>query len=217
MVSLVQCNRRLHRQNAHCWYNQSTVQTVAEIPFVAGSVALDFVNTAEERGHPEAGDALLSPADLRLWGQRYGLLARSLPMNEAAAELERARAARELMYALLFARVHGRRPPKSELARLAELAADAYAAATLQFDEDGAVRWRWNPSRLATVRHVAVSEAVQLLDRAPSARLKQCPGDHCGWFFLDATKRGNRRWCLMRECGQEAKDERRRRKRATEK
>lgn len=193
------------------------MQTVREIAFVAGNVALDFVNTAEERGNPEAGDALLTPADLRLWGQRYGLLARSLPMHDAAAELERARAARELIYALLFARVHGRRPRKSELARLAELAADAYRAATLQIDEDGAVRWRWSPSELATVRHVAVTEAVQLLDHPPSARLKQCPGDHCGWFFLDATKRGNRRWCLMRECGQDAKDDRRRRKRAAAK
>lgn len=193
------------------------MQTVREIPFVAGNVALDFVNTAEERGHPEAGEALLTPADLRLWGQRYGLLARSLPMNDAPAELERARAARELIYALLFTRVRGRRPRKSELARLAELAAEAYAAATLQIDEDGTVRWRWSPSELATVRHVAVTEAVQLLDHPPSARLKQCPGDHCGWFFLDVTKRGNRRWCLMRECGQEAKDERRRRKRATAK
>jgi predicted RNA-binding Zn ribbon-like protein len=113
--------------------------------------------------------------------------------------------------------VQGRRPDKSALARLAELAADAYRAAALQADGDGAVRWHWSPSDLATVRHVAVTAAVQLLDYAPSARLKQCPGDHCGWFFLDATKRGNRRWCQMRECGQEAKDERRRQRRASAK
>src|SRR5690348_6678759 len=191
------------------------MQPVREMPFVGGNVALDFVNTAEERGHPEAGDSLLTPADLRLWGQRYGLLARSLRMNDARAELERARAARELIYALLLARVHGRRPGKSELAQLAELATDAYAAAELQTDADGAVRWRWSPSALATVRHVAVTEAIHLLDQPRSSRLKQCPGDRCGWFFLDSTKRGNRRWCQMRECGQEAKDQRRRRKRAT--
>jgi predicted RNA-binding Zn ribbon-like protein len=193
------------------------MQTVREMPFVGGHVALDFVNTAEERGHPEAGDSLLTPADLRLWGQRYGLLARSPRMNDAPAELERARAARELIYSLLLARVHGRRPRKSELARLAELATDAYADAELQTDADGAVRWRWSPSRLVTVRHVAVTEAIQLLDQPPSSRLKQCPGDQCGWFFLDSTKRGNRRWCQMRECGQEAKDERRRKRRATAK
>jgi predicted RNA-binding Zn ribbon-like protein len=192
------------------------VQSIREMSFVAGNAALDFVNTAEERGHPDAGDALLTPADLRVWGQRYGVLAGSLrPSGDAPAELERAREARELIYSVLLARVRGRRPRKSELARLAELAAAAYRAAALQTDADGAVRWHWSPSDLATVRHVAVTAAVELLDAEPSSRLKQCPGHHCGWFFLDATKRGNRRWCQMRECGQEAKDERRRKQRAS--
>ena len=90
-------------------------------------------------------------------------------------------------------------------------------AIEVQTDADGAVRWRWSPSELATVRHVAVTAAIHLLDQPRSSRLKQCPGDRCGWFFLDSTKRGNRRWCQMRECGQEAKDERRRMRRAAAK
>ena len=61
------------------------VQSISEMPFVADNPALDFVNTAEERGHPDADDALLSPSDLRLWGQRYGLLAGSLKLGDDAA------------------------------------------------------------------------------------------------------------------------------------
>jgi len=190
------------------------MQSIHELPFVAGHVALDFVNTAEERGHPAAADALLTPADLLTWGRRYGLIARSLKLDDHAhAELERARAARELLYALFFARTHGRPTGKRDLARLAELAADAYGAAALRVDADAGVHWRWSQSQLATIRHVVVTSAVELLQTNPSYRLKQCPGDHCGWFFLDTTKRGNRRWCQMRECGQEAKDERRRHRR----
>lgn len=183
------------------------------MPFVAGNVALDFVNTAEERGHPEAGDALRTPADLHLWGQRYGLIAKSLRLaDDAQTELERARDTRELLYALLFARVHQQPVRQNQLARLAELTTSAYRAAILRVDETGSVRWHWRPSELATIRHVAVTSAVRLL-HDPSPRLKQCPGDHCGWFFLDRTKRGNRRWCRMGECGQEAKTERRRQRR----
>ncbi len=37
------------------------MKTAAELPFIAGHVALDFVNTAEERGHPDASDALGTP------------------------------------------------------------------------------------------------------------------------------------------------------------
>lgn len=187
------------------------MQPLDEIPFVAGHTALDFVNTAEQRGHPEAGDVLLTPADLRSWGRRYGLIARSAGLgHDAHAELDRAREARELLYALFLARVRGRDLPESDLARLTAFAAEAYGAGAVRLDADGAARWHWSPIELATVRHAAVTEALELLRAPPSPRLKQCPGHHCGWFFLDRTKRGNRRWCSMSECGQDAKDERRR-------
>jgi len=183
------------------------MQSIREMPFVGGNEALDFVNTAEERGHPDAGDALATPADLRLWGVRYGLIARSPTRSkDAEAEFERAREARELLYALFFARVHDRKAPPAALARLAELGAEAYRAATLELTAEGGLRWRWSRSELATIRHTAVSSAIDLLRRPASPRLKQCPGDHCGWYFLDATKRGNRRWCSMDDCGQDAKN-----------
>ena len=187
------------------------MQPIRDIPFVGGDPALDFVNTAEERGHPEAGDVLLTPADLRLWGRRYGLLARSAKLD--AAELERARELRELLYGLFCARAHQRALSERDVVRLGELAAEAFAAGRFELDEQGRAGWHWSPSELATVRHVAVTSAAELLRAGPSPRLKQCPGDHCGWFFLDATKRGNRRWCQMSECGQEAKDARRRQRR----
>jgi predicted RNA-binding Zn ribbon-like protein len=206
-----------YRQNQHCWYTD-VVQQVSEVPFVAGDAALDFVNTAEERGHPAAGDALVTPADLCLWGQRYGLLGASVKLGEGAdEELGRARRARDLLYDVFAARAHGRPVARAQLAELAELARTAYSAARLQPADDRSIRWHWNRSDLATVRHVAVTSGVELLRTEPSPRLKQCPGDHCGWIFLDTTKRGNRRWCLMSECGQEAKSERRRaRRQATE-
>lgn len=190
------------------------MQTVAEMPFVAGHAALDFVNTAEERGHPDAGDALRTPADLRLWGYRYGLISESLPRAEdEQTELNQALEARELLYGLFLVRIEGQSPPEAQVHRLAQLAATAYDAASLRPADDGRLEWYWKRSELTTVRHVAVTSAVDLLETVPTARLKQCPGAHCGWFFLDATKRGNRRWCLMSECGQDAKDERRRARR----
>jgi predicted RNA-binding Zn ribbon-like protein len=186
------------------------MQPIDELPFIAGHVALDFVNTAEERGHPDAGDALRAPADLVLWGRRYDLLSRSIRSSDDQAELRRTLSTRELLYALFCDRAHDRAASDADLPRLASLAVDAYRAATLEPDIDGQLTWRWNRSQLATIRHVAVTAAVDLLSSQPPAALKQCPGDHCGWFFLDSTKRGNRRWCSMSECGQEAKNARRR-------
>lgn len=187
------------------------MQSLDELPFIAGHVALDFVNTAEERGHPDAGDVLRAPADLVQWGRRYDLLARSIRSSDDQAELRRALAARELLYALFSNRVHDRAASDADLRRLASLAAEAYRTAILTPISDGQLAWRWSPSELATIRHVAVTTAVNLLSSQAPAALKQCPGDHCGWFFLDTTKRGNRRWCSMSECGQDAKNARRRR------
>jgi len=192
------------------------MQSVTEMPFVAGNPALDFVNTAEERGHPDAGDALVTADDLCSWGQRYGLITGVAARDEqTTAEFEQAVEARELLYALFYARTHQRPLARPDLTRLAQLAACAYAEATVDAASDGTIRWHWDQSRLATVRHVAVTSAIDLLSTGPISRLKQCPGDHCGWFFLDTTKRGNRRWCSMSECGQEAKNRGRRKPAST--
>jgi predicted RNA-binding Zn ribbon-like protein len=190
------------------------MQSLEELPFVAGHIALDFVNTAEERGHPDAGDVLRTPDDLRRWGQRYGVIGPVLKLDtDAEAEFDLALEVRETLYELFFARAHQQPVRKGDIARLTKPAIGAYEAATLQVENDGAVRWRWSRSKLATIRHVVVTSAIALVETPPSPRLKQCPGDRCGWFFLDTTKRGNRRWCVMSECGQEAKDERRRQRR----
>jgi predicted RNA-binding Zn ribbon-like protein len=115
------------------------------------------------------------------------------------AGARRARHARELLYDVFAARVHGLPVSSRQPAELAGLARAAYKAGTLEPADDSGLQWRWNRSDLATVRHVAVISGVELLRKHPSPRLKQCPGDHCGWIFLDTTKRGNRRWCLMSE------------------
>lgn len=187
----------------------------AELPFVAGHVALDFVNTAEQRGHPDAGEFLRTVDDLRLWGQRSGVLVSNADGDAGPRELHAALEARELLYKLFLGRVRGQPAPPADLARLGVLASRAYQAASLNQVPGGRLAWSWDRSKLATVRHVAVTAAVELLSQTPTARLRQCPGDHCGWFFLDTTKRGNRRWCSMSECGQDAKTARRRERSAT--
>jgi predicted RNA-binding Zn ribbon-like protein len=184
------------------------VQSVAEIPFIAGHVALDFVNTAEGRGQEDPGEALRTAADLRQWGERRGVIAESASAGDD--ELPAALDARELLYRLFLdrSRGHGARP--KDLASLERLASGAYQAAHLDQAADGRLSWSWDRAQLSTVRYVAVASALELLSQHPAARLKQCPGDDCGWFFIDTTKRGNRRWCSMSECGQEAKTARRR-------
>jgi predicted RNA-binding Zn ribbon-like protein len=188
------------------------MQSLIELPFIAGDLALDFVNTAELRGDPLAGEALHAPSDLVEWGRRYGLLAEDVRAADAA-ELGAAVRTRELLYRVFVAHVDGAAPTPADLAQLAASVPEGYAAARLAPGPDQRLRWEWDPTRPATIRHTVAVAATELLRGDRLARLKQCPGEHCGWLFLDATKRGNRRWCSMSECGQAAKTAHRRQRR----
>jgi predicted RNA-binding Zn ribbon-like protein len=189
------------------------MQTAATLPLVGGHIALDFVNTTDE--HDPAGeDVLRTPEDLATWGARCGVLSAATPSAEGAPELARALEARGLLHDLFIARIAGAPPATACLAELAALAAEAYGAGTLtRAGDEGRVQWRWPRDRLSSVRHVAVTSALELLESTPGGRLKLCPGENCGWIFLDSSKRGNRRWCSMSECGQQAKDAQRRARR----
>ncbi len=179
-------------------------------------MALDFLNTAEARDEEAPGESLRTPDDLRAWGQRQGVLtSESRASRSDAEELRRAVTAREVLYRLVRARIRGELPAAGDLAELSRLVAAAHQAGVLAPQADGRLGWTWSADELASVRHSVVDAATELLAEAPEGRLKECPGDRCGWLFLDSTKRGNRRWCSMRECGTEAKLSRRRMRQAT--
>jgi predicted RNA-binding Zn ribbon-like protein len=41
---------------------------------------------------------------------------------------------------------------------------------------------------------------------SPDLRLlRECASPECGWLFVDRSRRKNRRWCEMSECGNRAK------------
>ena len=183
---------------------------ISQIERVAGNTALDFVNTIEDRGGPQCRDFLTGPADLAEWGATTGLIDAGAtapdPDSEFAATLE----LRELLASILAARLAGRAPAQRDLSALASALAAAHTAGALAPDEEGRLRWRWDRGDLASVRHAVATAAYDLLASPTAARIGICDGPVCGWFFLDTSKRGNRRWCSMRECGQDAKSAQRR-------
>jgi predicted RNA-binding Zn ribbon-like protein len=197
------------------------VLTVADLDLVAGHLALDFVNTVDDRiGNVD--DVLRDAGDLAAWGVRAGVLTGGAWIDavgsaEASAEWTAAVRLRGAVGAVVEAVVRARPLPTADVVRLADEVSLAYADGELVLDPDLAatqqtrtLRWRWSARSLSSVRHVVAVTAVDLLAGPDVSRIGECPGEACGWFFLDATKRHNRRWCSMRECGQAAKSARRR-------
>jgi predicted RNA-binding Zn ribbon-like protein len=175
---------------------------------LGGHPALDFCNTlAGWNGH-ERWDYLRSYQHLATWAGFVGLLAsdRTVTLRRDAAErpgaadttLEQARELRARIYDLLAG---GLDPHAFE--RVAE---DVHAAAGRLWlrRTEQRIEWAIEPGAGFAAPTAAVAwSAGQLLTSPDLARVRVCPGDGCGWLFLD--RRGRRRWCTMATCGNRAK------------
>lgn len=186
---------------------------VDELRMLGGHVAVDFVNSVEDRASDAPDDALRTPDDLRRWAERMRLLdPGSIPTwQDADVELADARQLREHMHAIFAATTESRAPRKDDLTALSVAAAEARATGWLKVTDDGRLSWQWDRRDLATVRRLVAECAIELLASRSTQRLRRCPGPGCGWFFLDTTKNANRRWCSMSGCGTRAKNDNRRR------
>lgn len=87
---------------------------------------------------------------------------------------------------------------------VARFAQRAVRSTALVLDVDGAAT-RIIPTSvgLATPLLAVARSAEELLASAERRALRACPGQDCGWLFLDP--RGRRRWCSMESCGNRAK------------
>jgi predicted RNA-binding Zn ribbon-like protein len=187
-----------------------TLDGIARMRLVGGSLALDFVNTRGGRPTPAAEDEVLHDYDgLVAWGRHVGMLteaearrllrrARREP-DEAQRAYQRAVYLRGYLYELFRAVAAGRPPPRRCTAALRGDEAEALGRAQL-VRGDGGFRWSWaRDDDLARPLRPVVHAAVALLTAGPLQRVKRCDG--CGWLFIDGSRNRSRRWCAMEDCG----------------
>lgn len=190
---------------------------------IAGRPSLDFVNTVGGREPGAAGAAVLrerlgSYDDLLRWAGFASLVTdgelarlRELAAEDprrAAAVYARALGFREALYRIGVAAAEGSPPAAGDLSWLDQEWQEARDAQRLAAQPGGvagiAVAWREEP-RLDRPLWPLALDAVELFTGGRLGRLKQCPGEECGWLFLDTSRNGSRQWCDMRDCGNLAK------------
>jgi predicted RNA-binding Zn ribbon-like protein len=133
-----------------------------------------FVNTRDlELGTEQLG----TPADLDAF---LGLA------GSSAEDLERARAFREALRALLLANATGDPPPQAALATVT-------AAGPLPVETDLRI------GGVGLARLLAI--VVTARGDGTWWRLKACPGADCQWALYDHTRSRTRRWCAAAKCG----------------
>jgi predicted RNA-binding Zn ribbon-like protein len=182
----------------------------ASFQFIAGNLALDFLNTVGNRLE-EPRYYFTAPAAARRWVSLAG--AGPPAAVEDEAPLTWLRGLREELYALLAPLAAGAECSPARLARLNRRLV-RLPARTLTARGGRAV-WRWaDGSDLEKLEATILLSAAELLTSPAAARLRQCQDARCGWLFLDHSQAGRRRWCSMAGCGNRAKARRHQRRRA---
>ena len=182
---------------------------LTDLPQFGGHLSLDFANTLVGIEDTKPHDALASVDDFLVFASRNGLDVKAHPGSDEPA-LVRARRMRGSLIAILRS-VAMRQPLPPQAVRDLGRAAQKSMIDRELVAAPGRVEWRRMPLGLESATNLIALKAVRLLEGHEAARIRQCTGEHCGWFFLDTSRNGKRRWCSMRYCGNRAKVRRHRR------
>lgn len=172
-----------------------------------GHPAIDLVNTVSWRGDPRRRTEYLSDYhDLVAWARHAGVLSPGEARELAA--WDRDAASKALRQTIRLREALHRLWTGSGSTRDADKIAEAYRSALraqcLTVDA-GVGAWHEVTLSARTPLHRLAAEAVTLLTAVPLSRVKRCGDPACGWLFLDASHRRNRRWCSTADCGNRAR------------
>ena len=176
---------------------------------------LAFVNTRSGRATDAPTETLVSFDALLSWARDAGLLkadeADRLALrarrrhNDAERVVAQARELRELLHDTFTQTTEGQAPAAATLDQLSghlsgwfrhgRLAVAGEALQWIYAGGDDLDRVLWEVARTAS----------RLLTSPTLARVRPCAAHDCGWWFLDDTKNGSRRWCDMKICGNREK------------
>ena len=174
--------------------------------FVAGNLALDFLNTVAFRADPaKKEDRLQRAEDVHRWARQAQLpdwaTLNSGPRPGPAA-LQHIRDVREELFAVFHAIANGDAIPAETLGRVGNALTVCRAKQRLSL-EGSDVRWAWraNARYADYLLYAVLTAATDLLTAGPHGLVRQCEDSACGWLFLDRSNARKRRWCSMADCG----------------
>jgi predicted RNA-binding Zn ribbon-like protein len=195
----------------------------------AGTLCLDFVNTLDGRLDPQPHEFVQGYLDLVTFGletdslgaidaRRLTATAEADP-SAATAMLCDAIALREALYPIFAAVAEDRTPETTDLDVLNTWVARTTPHGRITATGDG-FTWEWQDLAGTTAAPLdrplwpVVRDASELLLHGDLSRVRMCAAHDCAWLFLDTSRNRSRRWCSMQSCGNRAKVQQFRERRA---
>ena len=187
--------------------------------YVGGDQSVDFVNTAD---WVEAGlDRFASYGRVLEWAEGALVVTRrTAGALRVVSEEYPARAVRMLSDAValrcllerLYYRISQHRPADAEVTELNDrwLRSSLAESAIVRNDRNSLeLGWPRADMALESPLWAVARAAATLVTSQDASRIRRCGGDDCGWYYVDRSRNGLRRWCEMETCGTRMKSRRR--------
>jgi len=173
----------------------------ARFIFIAGRLCIDFTQTGGETGKRAYFERFHQPSDLADWLSESPLRLQGVQVKPE--EFRIALALREAIWRVAQA-IRQRETP---LADDVETINRAAAAPDLppQLVSDGFKQVWHSPVSATAALSVIARDTIDLFSGELRSRIRECENQNCRLMFVDASRPGKRRWCLMKRCGNMAK------------
>ena len=173
----------------------------ARFIFISGRLCIDFSQTGGESGRRAAWERFHKPSDLADWFAASPLQLREVRVS--SRELKTALSLREAIWRAAEAIRQKEKPPARDIALINEVASAPDLAPRLA--RHGLKQtWSSSPTAQAALSTLA-RDAIDLFSGELRSRIRKCANPNCELMFVDTSRPGKRRWCLMKRCGNMAK------------
>jgi len=169
--------------------------------FIAGRLCIDFTQTGGETGKRLYWERFHQPSDLADWLAASPLQLQGVQVSRE--QLKMALSLREAIWRAAQAIGQGEIPLLEDVGTINRVAAKADLAPQLRL-EDFRQAWR-SPATATRALSLIARDAIDLFSGELRLRIRKCANPNCELMFVDASRPGKRRWCLMKRCGNMAK------------
>jgi predicted RNA-binding Zn ribbon-like protein len=172
--------------------------------FVAGRLCIDFTQSGGETGKRAYWERFHQPSDLEDWLAESPLGLHGVQVSPD--EFQTALSLREAIWRVAQAVLQNKTPPVGDIETINRVAATPDLPP--QLTRDGARQVWHSPASASAALSLIARDAIDLFSGELRTRIRECENPHCGLMFVDASRPGKRRWCLMKRCGNMAKTSR---------
>lgn len=169
----------------------------ARFIFVSGRLCIDFTQTGGETEKCEYWERFHQPSDLADWFAMSPLQLQGVQVDPK--EFTIALSLRESIWRVAQATRQNETPLAEDVETINRAAARPDLPPQLMLDGFKQA-WR-SPATAMEVLSLIARDAIDLFSGALRSRIRECENPNCGLMFVDASRPGKRRWCLMKRCG----------------